>query len=241
MMRLSLTFDTTNVFCCDQLEIVRVKRFVVLLLLAVFLAPSFGHTHAFAAQLGPELPGQDEFDEIVDDFIQDEPLYGPRSTDLAHDPSTIAFYRTYAQTADFLLAATFGNPYDGDDHKFDFGVRVRTHRDYLDPTFLQFNIDSEGVWWLEDGLQSDFRDADAHLLDSGSIKEVDSSAHGSNDLTVYLVGDVIAVAVNGDLISSVEVPFDDLGDILIGTGFYDETWQKGAVTEVEDITVWSLE
>ncbi len=220
---------------------VRLKRFLVLLLLAFLFVPSPGHLHAVAAQSGSQSLTQDEFDEIVDDVTRDDPLYGPHSTDLAHDPSTIAFYRTYAQTADFLLTATFGNPYDGDDHKFDFGVRVRAHGDYLDPTFLQFNIDSEGVWWLEDGLQSEFRDADAHLLDSGNFNEVDSSAHGSNNLTVYMVGDVIAVAVNDELISSVEVPFDDLGDILIGTGFYDETWQKGAVTEVEDVTVWSLD
>lgn len=181
------------------------------------------------------------FSALMDEIQASEPLVGPESFELEHDPSAVAFHRLYAQTADFLLTLEITNPYDGDRNPFDFGIRFRAHGDFLDPTFMQISVDSHGVWWLESGTQSEYRSADAALLDSGRYHDLDTSEDGSNTVAVYAEGNQVVIAINGAVISAVEAPFDDLGDVMICTGIYDDNWQRDAVTGLEDITVWSLD
>ena len=213
------------------------KRLFALMLLALaFIQIAPAHAIAQTDQLS-----QAEFDDLVDEIVETDQLFGPRSYELEHDPDAIAFRRLYTETADFLLTLTIGNPYDADDHPFDFAIRFRAHGDFLDPTFLQISVESDGVWWLEAGTQSEYRDADATLLDSGRYRDLETTAKGSNDVAIYAEGDTVAISINGEMISTVEAPFDDLGDIMICTGIYDSNWQEGAVTDLHEVTVWSLD
>jgi hypothetical protein len=203
----------------------------ITLALSLGLLPGLISSAPVAAQ-ADELT-QREFDNLVED-AQDaaDPVFGPEEGELEHDSERVTFEPADVDLADFLVTVTFQNPYAGSRQQFDYGIQFRSHQENGDSRFLRFIVISDGTWGVTDGTED--------IVDTGLYDDLDDSRRGENEFALYADGDVVHIGINGDYLTSVEVPFDDAGDLAVGTSFLSDSFEEGAVTEFTDFAIWEL-
>jgi hypothetical protein len=175
---------------------------------------------------------QRKFDNLVEDAQAEDPVFGPEDGELEHDPDRVTFEPADLELSDFLATATFQNPYAGTRQQFDYGIQFRASGAGRNSQFIRFIVISDGTWGVTEGTDN--------VIDTGTYDNLDDSRQGENELTVYAEGDTVHVGINGDYVGTVEVPFDDPGDIAVGTSFFTDSFREGAVTGFTDFAVWEL-
>ena len=160
--------------------------------------------------------------------------FGPMSGDLRHDPSEGFIKTEYANVsvADFVVEATFSNPYSGADHKWDYGFFLRDHRRYDSPDpFIQVSVTSDRRWYL--GWR-ETSDSPNQRLGGGTVTHLDISAAGRNHLRVVAIGERGWLFVNDRFISNLDLsPVTGAGDVAAITGAFAGDEVAGAVTGFE--------
>ncbi len=160
------------------------------------------------------------------------PLFGPASGDMPHDnDDSIESSYAAASPADFIMRATFENPFAASENPWDIGLIFRqTGAD----DEMRLVVHSDGFWNLNDrrGSEDNFvQEADTDLLDV--------SAGGHNDLFVAALGERGYFFLNGRFIALLDLSSrTEAGDIALGTGFYGSSERVGATTSFSDLTVW---
>jgi hypothetical protein len=168
------------------------------------------------------------------DFPQGSPAYGPLRGDLIHEPEDTLVVSTYSDLAiaNFVVEVTFINPYDGANDGWSHGIFFRDQGD------SQFRLifDSLGNWELSYVDGEEFT-----TVQSGVLTNVETQKSGRNLLRLAANGAGGLFSLNGEIIAALDLSQLTLsGDVAVGTGLYFETEVRGAVTEYEDFTIWSI-
>ena len=166
--------------------------------------------------------------------------FGPISGELWHDP-TDGFIKTeYANVSmiDFIVGATFTNPYSSASNSWDYGFIIRDSNAQTAGGFVQITVSSRGRWeaaWRREGS------ADSRQIAVGSLGRFDTSSYGENSLLLITFGNRGALFVNGDFVSLLDLAdVTGAGDIAVITGAFTGDEVAGAVTRFEDFTVGRL-
>jgi hypothetical protein len=165
-----------------------------------------------------------------------EPLYGPVSGSLAHDPANgfIEIVQTDVNVHDFVVQARFYNPFPASIGEWDFGFLFLWSSD----GDVRLTVLSDGEWEL-----SAYEEAsdDFVTLDSGQLSNLDTSGNGSNQLALVVTGNTGYFLLNNLFIASFDLSdYDEAGDVAAGTGFYEGDEVEGEETAYEDFTIWAV-
>ena len=161
-------------------------------------------------------------------------VYGPVSGELKHYPGDdqVEIQRANIRIADVELEGTFYNPYSPSVKGWDYGFFVRWNSEGN----IRFIVTSDGYWSVDT-----WRTGEGHKrLRSGEIQTAfDINTGASNHLRVIADGERNEFYVNGNRVAVVDVgELTEVGDVAVGTVFYNENAVGGAVTRFEDFTVW---
>ena len=181
-----------------------------------------------------------EQDRLFRAMIAEGPVFGPVAVAMRHDPDDGKIKREAADVRldDFLVSATFVNPYAGDAAVWDYGFYLRDDRDLENGRFGYVAVTSEGKWSLR------WRDrASGHTttVSSGHLGNLDISDGGRNLLEMAVFGDRGLLLVNGHFVAWLDVSdMPESGDVAVVTGIFKGNESSGALTLVRDFEIWSL-
>ena len=204
---------------------------IVVMALMLGLLPAFAPGPSASAQ-ADELT-QKEFNTLIDDAEDGDPIYGPEDGELVADPDAVSLENADVEVADALIEATFVNPHAADDDPFDIGIQFRVVRTEDDTAVLRFIVLSSGGFGVSETGADD-------LLLTGTYDDLDLDEGGENDLAVYADGDIVHLGINGDYVGSVEVSLEDAGDVAVGATFAESSFVEDSVTEFTEFTIWEL-
>lgn len=71
---------------------------------------------------------QRDFDDLLDEAEESDPVFGPEDGELDHDPEIVTLEYAGVESVDLVAAATFVNPYAGSRDQFDIGIQFRSFR-----------------------------------------------------------------------------------------------------------------
>lgn len=207
--------------------IARVRLISILTALALCLGLLSAVAPQSAAAQADELT-QREFDRLLDDIAENDPVFGPEEGELELDPQQIAASFADAELADFVASVTFQNPFAGTRDQFDYGIQFRI----TDDEYLRLIVISDGTWAIVEGADE--------ILATDVYDDIDAGRRGENTLTVYVEGEIVHAAINGDYVGSAEVGNDNEGEIAVASGYLADSYQDGAVTGFTDFAVWEI-
>ena len=146
----------------------------------------------------------------------------------------IDFFETGYRQADFVLAATFFNPYDPSVGSWDYGIGFRSQN--LDEQ-LQLVIESDGTWY------TNFRQGEnllvIHLEALGSRLNVEAGER--NEVILVARGERGFFLLNDLFIAELDLSrLTQGGELFFGSGFYGRNELAGQSTIISDIKIWDL-
>ena len=162
------------------------------------------------------------------------PGFGPVDGELRHDPSDGFIKTEYADVylADFIVSATFVNPYSAATNSWDYGFIIRRSGTGSTARFITIAVTSRGRWdvsWRQ-GSSSGNQD-----IADGTLRKFDTSKGGRNTLWLAAFGERGLLFVNGDFISMLDLSdVTGPGDIAVITGAFEGDEVAGAVTGYDD-------
>lgn len=164
--------------------------------------------------------------------------FGPMNGELRHDPSDGFIKTEYAgvEVADFVIEATFVNPYSASTNSWDYGFILRS--DIWDDAvpFLQFIVSSNRGWAVQSGANAPY-----DRVGGGTVGKLNTGAGGRNHLMVVAIGARGWFFVNGDYVASVDLgSVTEEGDVAVITGAYTGDEVSGAVTRYEGFKGYEL-
>ena len=160
--------------------------------------------------------------------------FGPVGGELWHDPSDGFVNGEYGGVfmSDFVVTATFFNPYSAAVNSWDYGFSIRDTLGSSSRELIIAVVNSGGSWNLfrqQDGSPEGVDIAD------GWLRDFDTSAGGSNTLQLLAFGEWGLLFVNGDFVSMLDLSgVTGAGDIAAITGVYEGSEVAGAVTRFEN-------
>ncbi len=166
--------------------------------------------------------------------------FGPISGELRHDPSDGFIKTEYANVsmADFIVGATFTNPYSASSNGWDYGFIIRDSNARTAGGFVQITVSSRGRWeaaWRREGSP------DSRQIAAGSLGRFDTSAYGKNSLLLITYGNRGVLFVNFEFISMLDLSdVSGSGDVAVITGAFTGDEVAGAVTRFEDFEAYRL-
>jgi hypothetical protein len=130
---------------------------------------------------------------------------------------------------DFGAVATFTNPANPTDAVYDAGFQFWVGNGVAD----RIVVDSLGDVYAAVTGQN------AQKI--GSASTYDASAGGSNTLALFVEGSRALLGVNGELVAAADLPGTPVAsDVQIGSGFFNEDFLVGRVTDYRDFAVWEI-
>ena len=158
------------------------------------------------------------------------------SGELVHrSDGLIQSHRITGGAGDFIVVATFTNPYSAVAGSWDYGVGFRDAPGRRN-VFDALTLSSDGGW-------EHFRRAGANTRvhrDFGRT-QVDARAGGENTLWFLAVGDAGILSVNREPVDALDLSGSEArGDVWAGTGFYAGNEIPGYATGY-DLQIWSLD
>lgn len=158
------------------------------------------------------------------------PLVGPFAGRLVESAlGSPAIAPAGVSLTNFGATATFANPQDASGALWDIGIRF--HGDGT--AFNRIVVDSLGDVYLT------HRGENAQKL--GSTTNFDATASGSNTLQLFVEGDQAYFGVNGELVAAITLTAAPIAaDVQIGTGFFNEDYVVGRVTDYTNFRVWEI-
>ena len=166
--------------------------------------------------------------------------FGPVDGELWHDPSDGFIKQEYADVwmSDFIVSATFTNPYSSSSNDWDYGFIIRRNGTESTARFITVAVTSRGRWdvsWRQ-GASSDNQE-----IAEGRLGRFDTSAGGRNGLWLAAFGEHGLLFVNGEFVSSLDLSdVTGPGDIAVITGAFTGNEVAGAVTRYEDFQTGSM-
>ena len=147
----------------------------------------------------------------------------------------ITSHRITGGAGDFIVVATFTNPYSAGVGSWDYGIGFRDDPDRRN-VFDALTIQSDGLW-------EHFRRAGGNTSvhrDFGRAR-VDTRAGGENTLWLLAVGGAGVLSVNREPVDALDLSGGEArGGVWAGTGFYAGNEIPGYATAY-DLQVWSLD
>ena len=161
--------------------------------------------------------------------------FGPVNGELRHDPNDerIKGRHAYVTMADFILEATFVNPYDRSDAHWDYGFTVRNHGAGRDPSFILITVSDTEVW-----SAAAYEYGTYHERDSGWVPGLATRDRGRNHLMLIAMEGRGLFFVNGNFVASLDLgDIIRAGDVAVVTGTYADSEVAGEVTRYEGFRV----
>ena len=157
-------------------------------------------------------------------------ILGPMGGELLHDRDLLLEpFPLIVSLKDFELSVRFDNPYDANDHPWDFGLLFRN---IGGSGSYRLSVLSTGVWKFNYG-------ALPHLLASGKLEGLNTGAGMHNDLRLQVTGDQATFFLNDVQVSALDVSaHPDIGTISLAIGIWKGDEKPGATTHFEDLTIW---
>ena len=160
--------------------------------------------------------------------------FGPIDGELRHDPTDNAIETEYARVSmsDFIVSATFVNPYSAATNSWDYGFMIRDSGSGSSGRFILVVLTGQGRWsvaWREG------RNSENQRIANGTLGNFDTRAGESNIMAVFALGERGLLFVNGEFISSLDLSeVTGPGDIAVITGAFTGNEVAGAATRYED-------
>ena len=164
----------------------------------------------------------------------DTPVSGPSNGSLRHsEDGSIKTYRSGVDIKNFIVEATFYNPYSTTKGSWDYGFLCRHPRPN---THHAIRVNSDGSW-----VHSVVIDGDWKTAGKGTVSNLQTGAEQPNHLRVIVLGDNGEFYVNGRFIDSLDMSdLTGTGDIMTATGMASGNEIDGEVTRFREFSVWSL-
>ena len=167
--------------------------------------------------------------------------FGPHSGELPHNPGDGFIEAEFANVslADFVVTATFTNPYAAASNDWDYGFWVRDSGRGSNSRSIEITVSSRGQWqakWRSGISSSGITD-----LAEGRLSVFNTSAQGQNTLTLFVAGARGLLFVNGEFIELLDLSqVHAAGDIAVITGAFTGNERAGATTRFENFRASSL-
>jgi len=191
-------------------------------------------------------------------------ILGPTESFLIHNPDSqgvnmsklyyedINGTRFPVSMQDFIIEATFHNPYGSAEGFWDFGFMFRDttqngmpeEQGYSQARIVITNevpgqdppIEGQGYWLFYDNPKGA-----RNLLDQGLLTNLDTSQGGANHLVLMAQGPNGEVYLNDQLIGKLDLSGrNQRGSVWVAISFNFGHEIGGAVTQVEDIKLWDI-
>ena len=162
-----------------------------------------------------------------------KPLYGPVSGELKHDPGDdlVPWKPSGVWLTNMELEATFYNPYSQSVKAWNYGFFVRVGHE----SNVRFVVTSWAYWEVIGWTEEDHKTLGADRIQAA----FNTNTGATNHLRVVVEGKKGEFYVNGNRVAVVDLgDFTEVGDVAVGTGFFDDSEVGGAVTRFEDFIVW---
>jgi hypothetical protein len=148
------------------------------------------------------------------------------------DDDQVRTKRTDIECKNFLIDITFENPYDLSVGDWDYGFMFR-HTGSNDQ--FRFYITSYGVWSIENW-------EDGYISSVSGEVEINVNNDEKNHIEFLAEDDIGYIFINNRFITQVDLSERNFsGDILIGTGFFNNHEVDGYSTVFTDLTIYSNE
>jgi len=156
-------------------------------------------------------------------------IAGPLSGELSYGPGVLAVERAGIDASDVYVRAEFANP-EPLTALWDVGIGFR---DGGGEEQLRLVVDSEGNWFLKDGLGG--------VIAGGTVVDVDASPAGTNIIEIVAAGDTGYFAFNERLVSELDLSARaESGDVFAGAGFFNEDATAERSIAYREFEAWSL-
>lgn len=165
-------------------------------------------------------------------------IFGPRVVALSHDPDEyIEVWRAGVYVADAIISARFVNPYSASSQRWANGFIIGDSESNS-KTELMVVVAAEpsGSWW---NISSYTEINGWNTISEGTTHVINRSVDEKNTVEVITRESRVSLSINGTHITTQYVPASTYtGDIAVATGMWDASERVGAITFVEDFTIW---
>lgn len=160
------------------------------------------------------------------------PLYGPGGGSLEHsDDGFVETFNAGVEVVDFIVTATFENPYALNTGSWDFGFLLRNEGGNNQ---FRLIIESDRGWaFINQNEDEEDRRG------SGNVTSLDTSPGGSNAVTVIGIGDWGAFFVNDEFVATLDMSGRiTAADITLATNIVRGNAVEGAFTRFSNFAVY---
>ncbi len=164
-----------------------------------------------------------------------DPVYGPTSGELVHALDDLIKLETAdVDLRNFIVEATFINPFAASVNDWDYGFSFRTNGSFK----YWLVVASEGDWQLADRQGS--VDDEVTVME-GELSNLNLGANETNTLRLIALGDRGFFFLNDQFIDVLDISGNqDSGEIEVMTAFYFDHEIEGEATGFEDFTIIPL-
>ncbi len=163
-------------------------------------------------------------------------VYTSLDIPLVHDDDDfIESYKAGLSLTNFIVEAEFTNPYSPTESDWDYGFLFR---DTGNDEAYRLMVTSDQRWILIQRSAGEFRQ-----IDSGALTNVFTDGNATNWLRLEVNQGNATLFVNDELITSSLDLSDKIeaGDVGVATGFLQNSEIPGAITQVSNFLIWSLD
>lgn len=173
-----------------------------------------------------------QHESLINEAKARQPLYGPANGSLVHDEDEfLELSSADVNLRNFVAEVTFlPDPNTAQYGERDCGIIFRDKgANYWELIVLRSN-----KWELVRTQGEEY-----HLVRSGYLP--DGVFGSTNTLTLYVDDTEGFFYFNDHFVSTMRlVGGEEMGDVSIGIGFYEDTEKKGEITEFENFTIWPV-
>jgi hypothetical protein len=179
---------------------------------------------------GTEGSAAEEFQTILGGLDAATPLSGPFAGRLVEATAgTVPVAPAGVAVSDFAASAIFVNPTTDTETLWDFGYQFRENDTDRNRVVIDSNGDIFTTLAGQDPAQAGHSDA------------FDPAPGASNTLQLFVVGNRAYFGVNGEFAATINLTADALtSDVMAGSGFFNEDFLIGRITDYKDFLVWDL-
>lgn len=171
----------------------------------------------------------DRFEELRDQALAGESLYGPVTGDLVEGVGVIQGIYPEIVTSNSYFRATFTNPDDlSVPYDVGFGIRHVEGNNQL-----RLVINSNDEWFLGIGDQAAYQ--------TGKARGFQSEPGEQNTIEVVVDGNTGYLAINGTVVAILDLsPSSAAGDVWVAAGLNVSDIVSGRTSVVSDFQIWAL-
>ncbi|MGB9578452.1 MAG: hypothetical protein ACPL3S_04205, partial [Halothiobacillaceae bacterium] len=167
-------------------------------------------------------------------------IFGPDDGAIAHEEDGyIETYSAGVNLRDFIVEATFHNPYPTTTGSWDYGFLFR---DTGSNSQYRLSIHSDRSWHLDNAVPDPNGDGwHSDEIASGAIPGLNISGNGYNTVKLICIGSKGYLFVNQTFIAELDLSArTDSGDVIVATGIYNGDEINGYSTRYENFRVWEI-